>query len=153
MKLLIISVFVFLVSCSSNKVSKNHGLRYLEAKYNNIILNKTNKNDIVNLIGPPSTISDFNPNKWFYIERRKTNQTLIKLGREKIEKNNILIVEFNNNGLLKDKKLLNINDMNDVKYAEEITLKEFKQDNFIYNIFTSLREKINAPVKNRSKKN
>ncbi len=42
--------------------------------------------------------------------------------------------------------------MNDVKYAEEITLKEFKQDNFIYNIFTSLREKINAPVKNRSKK-
>ena len=151
MKLLIISVFVFLVSCSSNKVSKNHGFRYLENKYNNIILNESNKNDIVNLIGPPSTISDFNPNKWIYIERRKTNQSLFKFGNEKIEKNNILIVEFNNNGLLKEKKLLDINDMNDVKYTEELTLKEFKQDNFIYNIFTSLREKINAPVKNRSR--
>jgi Small protein A (tmRNA-binding) len=152
MKKLIISLFIFLVSCSSDKVSKNHGFRYLESKYEKITLNQTNKNDILKLIGPPSTISDFNTNKWFYIERRKTNQSLIKLGSEKIVKNNILIIEFNKNGLLKDKKLLNINDMNDVKYAEEITLKEFKQDNFIYNIFTSLREKINAPVKNRSKK-
>ena len=68
MKKLIISLFIFLVSCSSDKVSKNHGFRYLESKYEKITLNQTNKNDILKLIGPPSTISDFNTNKWFYIE-------------------------------------------------------------------------------------
>ena len=33
---------------------------------------------LIKIIGPPSTISDFNKNKWFYIERLKTNQSFIK---------------------------------------------------------------------------
>ncbi len=152
MKVLFFILFLSLLNCSSNKVSKNHGFRSLETKYEKIILDETNKNDILNLIGPPSSISDFNKNKWIYIERRKTNQSLIKLGTQKIEKNNILIVEFNNLGILKDKKFLDINDMNDLDYVKSITIKDFKQDNFIYNIFSSLREKINAPMKNRQKK-
>ena len=151
MKFIFIILFLLLLNCSSNKVSKNHGFRSLEAKYERIILNETNKNDILNLIGPPSSISDFNKNKWIYIERKKTNQSLFKLGTQKIEKNNILIVEFNNLGILKHKKFLDINDMNDLDYVKSITIKDFKQDNFIYNIFSSLREKINAPMKNRSK--
>ena len=152
MKILLVILLLLVLNCSSNKVSKNHGFRSLDVKYKNIILDESNKNDILNLIGPPSSISDFNENKWFYIERRLTNQSLIKLGAQKIEKNNILIVEFNDLGILKDKKILNINNMNDLKYVDSITKKEFKQDNFIYNILSSLREKINSPMKNRSKK-
>lgn len=152
MKILFIILFLLILSCSSDKVAKNHGFRSLETKYQKIILDETNKNDILNLIGPPSSISDFNENKWIYIERRKTNQSLIKLGTQKIEKNNILIIEFNKLGILKDKKFLDIDDMNDLNYVKSITTKDFKQDNFIYNIFSSLREKINAPMKNRSKK-
>ena len=87
-----------------------------------------------------------------YIERLKTNQSLIKLGREKIKQNNILIVQLNNAGILIDKKLLNLNDMNDVKYLKSVTEKDFSNENFIYNVVTSLREKINAPARNRSKK-
>ena len=151
MKILFIILFLLLVNCSSDKVSKNHGFRSLETKYNKIILDQTNKNDILNLIGPPSSISDFNKNKWFYIERRKTNQSLIKLGTQKIEKNNILIVEFNNLGILENKKFLDINNMNDLEYVKSITVKDFKQDNFIYNIFSSLREKINSPMRNRNR--
>ncbi len=106
---------------------------------------------MIKIIGQPSTISDFNTNKWFYIERLKKNQSLFKLGRQKIKKNNILVVEFDNKGILTTKKLLNLNDMKDVKYFKEITEKEFEQDNIIYNVFTSLREKINAPARNRTK--
>ena len=58
-------------------------------------VNKTNKNDLIKIIGPPSTISDFDKNKWFYFERLKTNQSLFKFGTQKIKKNNILIVELN----------------------------------------------------------
>ena len=151
MKKLILIIFIFIISCSANKLSNFHGSKSLEKKFSSIEKNKTNKNDLVKMIGQPSTISDFNTNKWFYIERLKKNQSLIKLGRQKIKKNNILIVEFDNKGILTTKKLLSLNDMKDIKYLEEITEKEFEQDNIIYNVFTSLREKINAPARKRTK--
>ena len=151
MKILILFIFLFTLNCSTNKVSKNHGFKSLETKFEKIVINQTNKNDIIDLIGPPSTKSDFNKNKWFYIERRKTNQSLIKLGNKKIEKNNILMVEFNNRGILTNKKIFDMDDMNEIKYVKSLTQKEFKQNNFLYNIFSSFREKINAPARNRSK--
>ena len=151
MKFFLIFLFLFTLNCSTNKVSKNHGYISLNSKFEKIILNKTNKNDIISIIGPPSSISDFDKNKWIYIERRKTNQSLFKLGIKKINKNNILIIKFNNMGILEDKKLFNLNDMNDVKYVKNITEKEFKQNDVIFKIFSSLREKANAPARNRSK--
>ena len=151
MKLFIIFLFLFILNCSSNKVSKNHGFISLESKLDKIYVSKTNKNDIINLIGPPSSISDFDKNKWFYIERKKTNQSLFKLGIKKISKNNILIVEFDNKGILKDKKFLDLNNMNDIKYVENITEKDFTKTNIMYGVLSSLREKINAPARNRAK--
>ena len=149
MKYLIIIVFIFILNCSGNKVTNYHGAKLLSSKYDLIKVNVTNKNDLVEIIGPPSTISDFNKNIWFYFERLKTNQSLVKLGAQKIKKNNILVVELNDKGILKSKRLLDLNDMNDIKYIKTVTSKEFKNDNFIYGIFSSLREKINAPLRNR----
>ena len=147
MKYIYIILLLFIISCTSNKVSKNHGYKSLELKYEKIYVNKTNKNDLIKIIGPPSSKSDFNENKWFYIERRKTNQSLIKLGIKKIEINNILIVQFNNMGILIDKKIIDKKKMNDVIYVKSATEKDFKQDNYLFQIFTSMREKMNAASK------
>ena len=149
MKYLITLIFILTLNCSGNKVSNYHGSKLLSSKYDMIEANVTNKNDLIKIIGPPSTISDFNKNLWFYFERLKTNQSLLKLGAQKIKKNNILIVELNNKGILKSKQILNLDDMNDVEYLKIVTTKEFKNDNLIYGIFSSLREKINAPLRNR----
>ena len=151
MKFVIIIIFLFIVNCSGNKVSNFHGSNQLETKFNIIKVNKTNKNDLVKLIGPPSSVSDFDNNKWFYIERLKTNQSLIKLGNQKIEKNNVLIVQLDNSGIVRKKKLLDLENMKDIKYLKTTTEKDFKNESILYNIFSSLREKINAPSKNRSK--
>ena len=151
MKLLYLILFIFIVNCSGNKVSNYHGSKILEDKFNKIEINQTNKNDLIKLIGPPSTTSDFDKNKLYYFERLKTNQSLWKLGKQKIIKNNILIVEIDNSGILRSKKLLNLNDMNDLKYFKKTTKKEFEQDNIIYGVFSSLREKINAPAKKLKK--
>tara|TARA_B100001939_G_C16924529_1_gene610962 strand:+ start:1444 stop:1899 length:456 start_codon:yes stop_codon:yes gene_type:complete len=151
MKFIIIIIFLFIVNCSGNKVSNFHGSKQLETKFNIIKVNKTNKNDLVKLIGPPSSVSDFDNNKWFYIERLKTNQSLIKLGNQKIEKNNVLIVQLDNSGIVREKKLLDLENMKDIKYLNTTTEKDFKNESILYNIFSSLREKINAPSKNRSK--
>ena len=151
MKFILIIIFLFIVNCSGNKVSNFHGSKQLETKFNIIKVNKTNKNDLVKLIGPPSSVSDFDNNKWFYIERLKTNQSLIKLGNQKIEKNNVLIVQLDNFGVVREKKLLDLENMKDIKYLNTTTEKDFKNESILYNIFSSLREKINAPSKNRSK--
>ena len=152
MRIFLLLIILFITACSSNKVSKNHGFISLENKLENIVINKSNKNDIIKIIGHPSSISKFDTNKWFYIERKQTNQSLFKLGIKKISKNNILVIEFNNKGLVKNKKLVNLSDMNELKYVKKITSKEFEQDNTIYNIFSSLREKVNAPARNRTNK-
>ena len=149
MKFFLIFSFVFITYCSGNKVSNYHGSKSLENKFEKIILNSTNKNDLYDIIGPPSSVSDFDKNKWYYFERLKTNQSLIKLGRQKIQKNNILILELTKSGVVKNKQLLDINDMNNLSYIKEVTSKDFKNDSVIYGVFSSLREKINAPLRNR----
>jgi len=149
MKIIFIIILFFTLSCSTNKVTQNHGYKALNIKFEKIIINKTNKNDVVSIIGPPSSKSDFDDNKWFYIERRRTNQSLMKLGIKKIEKNNILIVEFNEKGILKNKKLIDLNKMNDVNFVKSITSKDFENNNYLYDLFTSLREKINSPSKKK----
>jgi len=152
LRLFFIFLFLFTLNCSTNKVSNNHGFISLQDKFEKISINKTNKNDILKIIGPPSSISNFNNNKWFYIERMKRNQSLFKLGIKKIQKNDILIVKFNNKGILEYKKILKLNDMTDIKFTKDITESDYKQNNTLYKILSSLREKANASVKNRSKK-
>ncbi len=135
-------LFFFTLNCSVNKVSNTHGYRFLETKSSKILINKTNKNDVKRLIGPPSSVSSFN-DIWLYVERKKTNQSIYKLGKKKISKNNILILEFNSMGLVSSKKFLKLNDMNDIKIAEKETNKRFKNDNKIYDILSTLRNKLN----------
>ena len=148
-KILYFLLFIITINCSGNKVSNYHGVKLLDAKFDEIKLNITNKNDLYKIIGPPSFKSEFNENKWFYVERLKTNQSLFKFGQQKIKKNNVLIVEINNEGLLINKKILNLNNMNDVKYLKKETSKEFQNKNVLYDVFSSLREKINAPIRTK----
>ena len=151
MRYIFIIIFIFIINCSGNKVSNYHGIKSLEAKYEKIEIKKTNKNDLIKIIGPPSTISDFDKNKWFYFERLKTNQSLLKFGKQKIKRNNILVVELDQKGIVKSKNILDLNNMNDIKYVKQITVKDFKRDSTMYNVLSSLREKINSPARKRSK--
>ena len=150
MRLLYILLLAFIINCSGNKVSNYHGTKLLEEKFNEITVNISNKNDLIKIIGPPSSVSDFDKNRWFYFERLKSNQSLLKLGNQVIKKNNILIVDLDNKGILKNKVLLDMNSMQDVKYLKKITSKEFKKEtNIVSGALSSFREKINAPMRNR----
>ena len=142
--LLLIFIFFFLTNCSINRVSNTHGFKFIEKKYENIEINKTNKNDIRKIIGPPSSISKFD-DIWFYIERKKTNQSLLKLGKKKISRNNIVIIRFNKRGVVSNKDILDLSNMNDIEISKMKTNKKFGQNTFVYDLLSTLREKINAP--------
>ncbi len=149
MKYIILLVLLFTLSCSLNKVKNNHGILSLENKFNKIYVNKSNANDIINIFGPPSTKSDFDDNIWIYIERKKSNQSIFKLGNQKIIKNNVAVLELNNKGLLSSKKIYDLNNMNKYKFSKNTTEKNYEKNSYIYGVLTSLREKINAPAKRK----
>tara|TARA_Y100000816_G_scaffold286242_1_gene267065 strand:+ start:595 stop:1056 length:462 start_codon:yes stop_codon:yes gene_type:complete len=149
-KILTLIIFIFTANCSGNKVSNYHGVKSLEKKFDQLKINITNKNDLITIIGPPSVKSDFNKNKWYYIERLKTNQSLFKLGTQKLKTNNILVVELSNSGILISKKFLKLENMNDIKYLKKETKKDFQDKNALYDVFSSLREKINAPLRRKN---
>ena len=139
-------------NCTFQKVVKNHGVPSLVKKQELLIINKTNKNDIIKTLGNPSTRSKFDNDVWIYIERKQTQSTLRNLGRMKIYKNNVLVVEIDNYGILKKKKIYNINDMENIEISEEVTQSNFKRNSFIYDFMSSMRQKINDPLGQRAKK-
>jgi len=149
MKYILIILLLFTLSCSLNKVKNNHGVLSLEKKINKIKINKSNTNDIISIFGPPSTKSTFDNNVWIYIERKKENRSIFKLGNQKIVKNNVAILEINNNGILKKKEIYDLNNMNKYKFSEDVTENTYEKDSYIYGVLTSLREKINAPAKRK----
>ena len=131
---------------------KHHGVPFLEKKQSSLIVNKTNKNEIMEILGNPSTKSKFDNDVWIYIERQQTQSNLKNLGRMKIYKNDILIIEIDKYGVLKNKQFYNKDDMRKVKIAEATTESGFKKKTFIYEFMSSMRQKINDPLGKRAKK-
>ena len=147
----ILLIFLFIVSCSFNKVIKKHGVRNLEKKHEKLAININNSNDIIKILGPPSTRSSFDNDLWIYIEREITHEKILKLGKEKILKNNVLILEINNMGMLVKKDFYNINDMNEIKLSKMKTETKFTKKSFVYDFLSSMRQKINDPLGKRKK--
>ena len=152
MKKLLIIIFLLTISCSNNKVVKNHGLNALELKANKIEISKTNKNDILGILGKPSTVSLFDENLWVYIQTEKVNQSILKLGKSKINLNNVLEIHFNNHGIVNNKKLYKVEDMNDLKAVKNITEIEYNKSSSIGKLFKSIEQKINSPARNKKRR-
>ena len=146
-KLLYIILASFIVSnCSLKPVVKHHGVPFLEKKQKTLIVNKTNKNDIKRILGNPSTRSIFDNDVWIYIERKQTQSKIRNLGKMKIFKNDVLVLEIDNYGVLKKKDFYNIQDMENLKIVEETTQSGFQKNSFIYDFMSSMRQKINDPL-------
>ena len=143
----LISLFLIISNCSFNLVDDHHGVYYLEKKEKKIIVEKSNVNDILNVFGEPSTKSSFDNDVWIYIERKITNTHFF--GRRKLITNNVLVLEIDERGILAKKDFYDINDMNNLKYLKAQTEKDFTNSGVLYGVFSSLREKINAPLKNK----
>ena len=148
----IIIILLLSTSCSFKEVVKHHGVPFLEKKQTSLVVNETNKNDIRKILGNPSTKSKFNNDVWIYIERKQTQSEFKNLGRMKIYKNDILVLEIDDYGILKKKEFYNKDDMQNIKIAETTTDVGFKRNSFIYDFMSSMRQKINDPLGQRAKK-
>ena len=146
--LYIIFILLIATSCSINPVDNYHGVTFLEKKQKKLSINKSNKNDIVKILGAPSTESILEEDKWIYIENRKTKSSLLKLGKNITLANNVLVLEIDKKGILKNKKFYNIDDQNKINFSDDST-KMSDKDSFVYSFISSLRYKIDSPKRNK----
>ena len=152
-KILIAFILLFITNCTLDKVVIHHGVHNLEKKQVKLKINETNKNDIIELIGPPSTKSSFDNDVYIYIERKTSSSKLRKLGKKKLLVSNVLVLEINERGTLIEKQFYNIDDMKKIKFDENETEILYSKRSFIYNFLSSLRQKIDDPLGKKRIKN
>ena len=142
----IIVILLLLSNCQRNQIINTHGVPFLDKKQKNLVIDKSNKNDVKKILGHPSTVAIFDNSIWIYIERTKTRGKLLKLGQNVTSKNNVLALEFNEYGILIKKDFYNKNQINKINFTKNTTDAITREKNFIYSFLSSLRQKINKPV-------
>tara|TARA_Y100000816_G_scaffold132149_1_gene93273 strand:+ start:3949 stop:4416 length:468 start_codon:yes stop_codon:yes gene_type:complete len=145
-KFFLLIISFLLINCSLNEIVQHHGVHNLEKKQQKLKINYTNKNDIIKLIGPPSTKSSFDNDIYIYIEKKTSGSKLRKLGKKKLLVNNVLVLEVDKKGLLLSKKFYDINDVKKINFDEEVTTVEYSKKSFVYNFLYSLRQRIDDPL-------
>ena len=145
-KIIIIVILLLLSNCQRNPIIDTHGVAFLDKKQKQLIIDKTNKNDVKKALGHPSTIGTFDNSIWIYIERTRTRGKLLKIGQNITNKNNVLALEFNEYGILTKKDFYNKNQINKIIFTKDTTETITREKNFVYSFLSSLRQKINKPV-------
>ena len=143
----LLTSLIFFSACQRQEVIKTHGVAYLDKREKLIIVNKSNKNDAITVLGHPATKGMTDDNLWIYIERTKTRGKILKLGRSYLKKNNVLILEFNKYGILTKKEFFDKENMKKVNFAKAITKNDVKKENFVYGFLSSIRQKMEAKKK------
>ena len=138
---------IFFTGCQRHEVIKTHGIAYLDKREKLIVVNKSNKNDAIEILGNPATKGMTDDNLWIYIERTKTRGKLLKLGRNYLLKNNVLILEFDKYGVLSKKEFYDKENMKNVNFAKAITENDVRKENFVYSFLSSIRQKMESKKK------
>ena len=150
--IILLTLLIFISNCSLKKVEKHHGVYNLEKKSDKLELFQTNTNDVIINLGLPSTKSLFDNDVWIYMERKFTTTKLSSFGKVNLLVNNVLVLEFDNKGMLVKKELLDIDKMNNLIISDSKTSVNNKKESFVNNFLTSLIKKIDDPLgKKRAK--
>ena len=143
----LLASLIFFIGCQRQEVIKTHGVAYLDKREKLIVVNKSNKNDAIEVLGHPATKGMTDDNLWIYIERAKTRGKLLKLGRSYLKKNNVLILEFDKYGVLNKKEFYDKESMKQINFAKAITANDARKENFIYSFLSSIRQKMESKKK------
>jgi len=143
----LLAILIFFTGCQRQELIKTHGIAYLDKREKLIVVNKSNKNDAIKILGHPATKGMTDDNLWIYIERTKTRGKLLKLGRNYLKKNNVLILEFNKYGVLNKKEFYDKENMKKINFAKAITENDVRKENFIYSFLSSIRQKMEVKKK------
>ena len=141
-KFIHVLIFFILISCKLQEPYNTHGILHLKNRSEILVVNKSNTNDVIKIIGRPHTISVNNENEWIFFERVLTKGEFVKLGQNVLKTNNILLLKFNKYGILESKELIGKDGKNDVSFSESVTENELTKKSFVEKFLSSLRNKM-----------
>ena len=147
-----IFILILLSNCTLKNITNHHGVHFLDKKEKQLIINKTNRNEIFELLGYPVTKSSFDNDLYIYIERKTSGTKLIRLGKKKLLVNNALLLEVDDRGILLKKNFYDMNSMNKIDFDKSYTDADYSKKSFIYSFLSSLRNKIDDPLGKKRKK-
>ena len=122
--------------------NKAHGIVFLENRAKKLVLNKSNKNDVINIIGQPQIKDDINDDSWIYLERVLTKGKYHRLGKHLLKENNVLVLNFDKYGILKDKTILNKEDIKKLKFTKNTTKNEITTKSFVQSFLESVKQRM-----------
>ena len=133
---------IILNNCQLKDPIKGHGINFLENRSKKIFLKKTNKNDVINILGNPHTKSIDDENLWFYFDRKIASGKLVKFKNMDLLENNVLVLNFDKYGIVIKKEFFSKEDMKKIKYSEMKTKNPVTQDSFVTSFLQSVRQKM-----------
>ena len=140
--LLYLLVFIILISCKLQEPLKTHGIIFLENRSQKLVLNKSNKNDVIRIMGRPHIKEDEINQSWIYLERILSKGKYHKLGRHILKENNVLVLNFDKYGVLKNKQFLKKEDLKKLEFSQKITENELTQKSFVQKFLQSVKQKM-----------
>ncbi|MDA8822793.1 outer membrane protein assembly factor BamE [Candidatus Pelagibacter bacterium] len=141
-KFFLLSSFIILIGCQFQDPYKNHGIVFLQNRSDKLTVEKSNKNDVLQLIGQPHTKSIDNKDEWIYFERILTKGEYHKLGRNVLKESNILVLNFDKYGILNNKIFFDKKEIQKVKFSEDETKNEMSQKSFVQKFLSSVKSKM-----------
>ena len=141
-KIILFTLFLILSGCKLKENSNKHGIIYLENRSKQLIVNKSNTNDAIKIIGNPHYKSIGDELTWFYLERVLVKGEFHKLGQNILKENNILVLNFDKYGILKDKQFLDKTYKEKIQFSENETKNDLSKRSFVESFLSSLKEKM-----------
>ncbi len=138
----ILIIFFILISCQIQESAKNHGILFLENRAKKLVVDKSNKNDVIRVIGQPHTKSVNDENLWLYIERTLGKGKYHKLGKHVLTANNTLVLSFDKFGILKSKKFYSKEDIKKIAFSNEKTDSQLSKKSFVQSFLSSVKSKM-----------
>ena len=141
-KKIFLLLFFILLGCQLQEPAQNHGILFLENRSNKLMVNKSNKNDVLKIFGQPHAKTFNEDDTWIYIERTLSKGKYHKLGRHKLKTNNTLILNFDKYGVLVSKDLYDKDKINEIQFSKKETENNLSKKSFVETFLNSVKKKM-----------
>ncbi len=114
--LLALTVLCFIHACAPISATRGHLIETQDIE--KIEKGSTTGDQILSIFGTPSSRTLFDENVWLYIGKKTERYAFF---RDKVIEQRVLLVEFDDDNIVRDYAILTAEDMEDIRYVEKIT--------------------------------
>ncbi len=126
-------ILILLAGCAEQKIVRGHLLR--ESLLQQVYVGESSQQDVLRVLGTPTTISTFDNGVWYYIGQRRTKDGFLPPEIDAVE---IHVLRFDENGVVKEVdyydqssvKFLSYNDSRTRTRGSELTITQQIFGNF-----------------------